>query len=292
MDREPTVSWLKSLLLKDVAYLCRRDDRLWTEPIVRTFREMREANMRAVLFGGTLRSLLLSRLRYQRLGRPRDLDIVVAGSNLDELRERFRAIIARETRFGGLTLERMNWHFDVWPLQRTWAFLRDGTEVPRFSALPFTTFFNLEAIAVEVWAPPGRPRRIYSGDDQFFNGIILRTLEINREDNPFPPLCVVRSLILAWSTGFSIGPRLARYLAHNGSTISDTELMDAQRKHYGEMRCDVNTMRQWLDHVEDHHVRDKCSAVMLPTHYQRGLWSTEDVELSRSNLRVFQKKSG
>jgi hypothetical protein len=286
MDRDVTISQLKAMLLKDVAYLCRRDDLLWTEPIVRTLREIREAGVQAVLFGGTLRSLLLSRLRHQRLGRPRDLDIVVAGSSLDELRERFRASITRETRFGGLVLERMNWHFDVWPLQRTWAFLQDDTQLPRFSALPFTTFFNLEAIAVDVWTSPGRPRAIYSGDDQFFKGIILRTLEINHEDNPFPALCIVRSLIMAWSTGFSMGPRLARYLMLHGPTISDVELEDTQRRHYGQIRCDVNTMRRWLDHLAERHTRNSQSTVVLPIPYQRRLWPEEEDGGSRLNLHI------
>ena len=286
MDKDATISQLKAMLRKDVAYLCRRYDRLWTEPIVRTLREIRETNIQAVLFGGTLRSLLLSRLYQQRLGRPRDLDIVVAGSSLDELRERFRAIITRETRFGGLTLERRNWHFDVWPLQRTWAFLQDNTQPARFSALPFTTFFNLEAVAVDVWASPGRRRTIYSGDDQFFKGIILRTLEINREDNPFPALCVVRSLIMAWSTGFSMGPRLARYLMLHGPAISDAELEDMQRRHYGKMRCDIDTMRRWLDYIAERHTRNSRSAVALPIPYQMKLWPEEEGGESQLNLHI------
>src|SRR4051812_48642791 len=61
--------------------------------------------------------------------------------------------------------------------------------------LPETTFFNLEAIAVDVWPQIGKARSIYSGDDQFFEGIITRTLELNRPENPFPGLCIVRSLV-------------------------------------------------------------------------------------------------
>ncbi len=291
MDKDATISQLKAMLLKDVAYLCRRDDRLWTEPIIRTLREIREANVRAVFFGGTLRSLLLSRLRHHRLGRPRDLDIVVAGSSLDELRERFRALITRETRFGGLALERMNWHFDVWPLQHTWAFLQDSTQFPRFSGLPFTTFFNLEAVAVDVWASPGCPRTIYSGDDQFFKGILLRMLEINREDNPFPALCVVRSLVMAWSTGFCMGPRLAHYLMLHGPAISDAELEDTQLRHYGRMCCDINTMRRWLDHVANHHARNSRSAVALPIPRQMKLWPEEEDKWSQLNLHILTEEA-
>jgi hypothetical protein len=89
MDKHARISRLKAMLLKDVASLCSRRDRLWSEPIVHTLQDIRRANVRAVLFGGTLRSLLLSRLQNRRFGRPRDVDIVVAGTSLDALRERF-----------------------------------------------------------------------------------------------------------------------------------------------------------------------------------------------------------
>ncbi len=274
------------MLLKDVAYLCRRRDRLWSEPIVRTLQDIRRANVRAVLFGGTLRSLLLSRLQDQRFGRPRDIDIVVAGTSLDSLREKFRSIITRETRFGGLRLERMNWQFDVWPLHRTWAFVEDGTREPRFSALPWTTFFNLEAIAVDVWVRPGRSRTVYSGDDQFFEGVMSQTVEINREDNPFPTLCVVRALVLASSIGFAVGPRLARYLTVNGPGLSDAELEGMQLKHYGRIRCEVGTMRKWLEHVSSCHARNSRSPITLPVPKQLRLWPETKAPQPRMSFHV------
>lgn len=263
------------MLLKDVAYLCRRHARGWNEAIVCTLQDIRRANVRAVLFGGTLRSLLLSRLEDQRLGRPRDIDIVVAGTCMDALRERFRPVIKRETRFGGLRLERMNWQFDVWPLHGTRAFVEDNTQEPSFSALPWTTFFNLEAIAVDAWVDPGCSRTIYSGDDRFFEGVISRTLEINRQENPFPSLCVVRALVMASSTGFAIGPRLAQYLIVNGPALSDTELEETQLKHYGQVCCDAATLREWLEHV---YAREGDSSISLPIHKRASLRPDTDRE--------------
>jgi hypothetical protein len=225
-------------------------------------------------------------LQNQRFGRPRDVDIVVAGASLDVLREKFRSIITRETRFGGLKLERMNWQFDVWPLHRTWAFLEDGTQEPHFSALPRTTFFNLEAIAVDVWVHPGCSRTIYSGDDQFFEGLLSRTLEINRQENPFPSLCVVRALVMASSTGFAVGPRLAHYLTVNGPASSDAELEEVQMKHYGQIRCEVGIMRKWLEYVTLCHARNSHSSIVLPTHKQLTLWPETEAEQSRLNLHV------
>lgn len=286
MDKAARISQLKTMLLKDVAYLCRRRDSLWSEPIVDTLRDIRSANVRAVFFGGTLRSLLLSRLQDQRFGRPRDVDIVVAGTSLDSLREKFHSIITRETRFGGLRLERMNWQFDVWPLHRTWAFLEDSNQEPHFSALPWTTFFNLEAIAVDVWVSPGHSRTIYSGNDQFFEGVISQTIEINRQENPFPSLCVVRALVMASSTRFAIGPRLARYLTVNGAALSDVELEETQVKHYGRLRCEVSMMRRWLDHISARYAQNSLSPITLPMRKQLSLWPEMEADQSRLNLHV------
>jgi hypothetical protein len=286
MDRESAKAKLKSWLLQDVGYLC-RTNLSWSEPIVRTLRSIQETCAHAVFFGGTLRSLLLSRVKRGRLGRPRDVDIVVDGISVDALREKFREIISRETRFGGLQLERMEWQFDVWPLQRTWAFVQDNSTQPAFADLPSTTFFNLEAIAVDIWPIHGCARTVYSHNDQFFDGIITRTIEINREENPFPSLCVVRALIMASAMDFSIGPRLAFYLANHGSRIANDELHETQLKHYGKVWHDVRTMRQWLEHVKRSHDRDSDASVKLPISRQLTFWSEDEDGWPKLNFHVF-----
>lgn len=101
MDNTLAIRRLKAALLRDISYLCRRADVKWSEPILHTLRDIRDLQAHAVFFGGTLRSLLLSRLYRGRLGRPRDIDIVVAGAGIDELRAKFRQVTKRETRFGG-----------------------------------------------------------------------------------------------------------------------------------------------------------------------------------------------
>ncbi len=76
-----SIAGLKSMLLRDVAALCQY------EPIAQVLHDIRKANIRGVFFGGTLRSLMLARLQQQKLGRPRDIDIVVIDTELDELRK-------------------------------------------------------------------------------------------------------------------------------------------------------------------------------------------------------------
>src|SRR5690242_17768693 len=119
-DRTGLIELLKELLKREVERFCRAA--VTGDDFIRqTAEEVRRNNWRAVFFGGTLRSLLISRLTRHRDGRPRDLDIVIQGPPLDILRKLFESCIARETRFGGLQLRRGGWLFDVWPLDRTWA---------------------------------------------------------------------------------------------------------------------------------------------------------------------------
>lgn len=284
MDRTEQILRLKQALLRDVAALIQRQDIQWRHAISAVVRELRSASVPTVIFGGTLRSLLLSRLRSRpSFGRPRDLDFVVADVSLDNLRSRLQKHLVRQTRFGGLKLLRDSWQFDVWPVHQTWAIREDESLEPRFDSLPRTTFFNLEAIAVEAWAAPGKVRVMYSGDDQFFHGVIERTIEINREENPFPALCVVRSLVLASQTQFAVGPRLAEYLSIQRKSLSDADLVDAQQRHYGYQRLEKREMRAWLDRVAEDHERSPESRIVLPMARQLNLWE-DDAESSDDML--------
>jgi len=291
MDRPQQISILKHALLKDVASLFRRTDVKWRVAIAMMIRELRSAAGPAVIFGGTLRSLMLGRLAASpRFGRPRDLDIVVSGTTVDSLKAKLHEHVVRQTRFGGLQLERNNWHFDVWPLEKTWALVHDQSLETTFRSLPSTTFFNLEAIAVDVWADPGRGRAIYSGNDQFFDGLLDRTIEINREENPFPALCVVRSLVLASSTNFWLGPRLSRYLSMWREMIADSELEGVQQQHYGAQRISLREMRRCLDHVATEHERKPQSRIKLPPNGQLRFWDDDEDLTPRMFVHVADGK--
>ncbi len=238
-----TVPVLKRTLLQEVGYLLRRDGSLWKEPILDVLRDLRHPNLQAVLFGGTLRSLLASRIFLHKPGRPRDIDVVVSGASLSQLEKRFADIAIRRTRFGGLRLQRGSWQFDVWPVDQTWAFKQDSNgRSAGFAELPATTPFNLEAVAVEVWSYRGRPRKVYSGDDRFFKGILSKTIELNRVDNPFPELTVVRGLVLAGELGFKIGPRLASYIRNIGASMDEDLIEGIQGSHYGHVRVDSKSL--------------------------------------------------
>lgn len=263
------VAELKQTLLREVAALSRNDGVVWKEPILGVLSELRHSNVQAVLFGGTLRSLLTARVFQGRRGRPRDVDVVVSGAPLADLEERFGAILSRRTRFGGLQLRRGHWQFDVWPVGDTWAFKHDPTTEASFAELPSTTTFNLEAIAVEAWPTGSRSRELFSGEDQFFEGILSRTLELNRDDSPFPELTVVRGLVMASELRFKIGPRFARYVRQAGGSLTEERLDHIQVSHYGHARLDSRTLKSLIISV----VREPSEgAVTLPVLGQLDLW--------------------
>ena len=243
MDGRLTVADLKRRLLEEVGSLFRRNGSVWKEPILNVVDDLRRSKVQAVLFGGTLRSLLVSRIFQGKPGRPRDIDIVVSGATISQLEERFGDIVARRTRFGGLRLQRGVWQFDVWPVGETWAFKHDHSGgTADFAALPTTTTFNLEAVAVEAWPFAGRRRALFSGNDQFFEGILSRTIELNRADNPFPELTVVRGVILASELRFKIGPRLAGYIGEVGASMNEGVVERIQASHYGHARMDSRAL--------------------------------------------------
>jgi hypothetical protein len=103
-----------------------------------------------------------------------------------------------------------------------------------------------EAVAIEAWPKSGQAREIYSDDDQFFRAIIERVVEVNRIENPFPDLCVVRSLVMTHDLGFRIGTRLARYIADHGPTIPQDDLERIQEKHYGNVRVPGTQLHGWI----------------------------------------------
>jgi len=265
-------------LRETVTQFYRKDGRHWKEPVIAMLRRLKEAQVDAVFFGGTLRSLLATRIVGKGHKRPRDVDIVISGNSMDSIREIVEKQIERTTRFGGLQVKEQNWQFDLWPVEKTWAFEKDGVSERSFEALPRTTFFNLEAIAVEVWPRPGKSRKVFAGNNQFFEGIIERLLEINREDNPFPSLCVVRAFVLAHSLDFDFGPRLTEYIVKNGLHLTSSDLKDVQCSHYGKERmlsCEIVDSIRFLADRFDVNTTNR---TRLPKLRQRLFWEEGEME--------------
>lgn len=208
------------------------------EAMREVIRHFGQCECQSYLFGGLLRDLMVK----GKTARPRDVDVVVAGSSSTALEELFRPYLDRKTRFGGLHLKNKDWMFDVWPLEETWAFKHGSFKEVSFSELPRTAFLNVEAVVAELSVTPGATRKIYTLG--FFEGITNKTIELNYEENPFPALCVVRSLVIATDLSFQIGPVLADYILRHMSLISVSRLMEAQIYHYGITKLSPNAIRE------------------------------------------------
>jgi hypothetical protein len=248
---------LRGELRARVGSFLAKDESPRRRALLSTIERIRVRKWNAVLFGGTLRDLMV----YGLSKPPRDVDLVIADVTTDELANVFADSMSKRTRFGGLHLRSGGWMFDVWPLSETWAFRQLGYPALRhdFASLPRTTFLNVEAVAVEVATPHGKTRRIHSHG--FFEALSNRTVEINFEDNPFPALCVVRSLVTAARLQFSIGPKLSQYLVHYSRIFSAEELVQVQISHYGYSKLSATEFRVWLAAVEDQYRAGAARAV-------------------------------
>lgn len=213
-------------------------------PLISALGRIRDRKMTAFVFGGALRDLMVQGSNAE----PRDIDVVVDCSSIEELERLFSDYLVRRTRFGGLHLNVRGWAVDIWPLAQTWA-LREGLVTDRdFHALCKTTFLNVEAVTAEILPKRRANTRLYSHG--FFEAVGSRTLDINLEENPFPELCAVRSLVTASSLQFSLSKRLAKYVLHYLQRTSFEELILIQLSHYGFVRCNLENLRSWSDSIK------------------------------------------
>jgi len=113
-------------------------------PLRTALRRLEEHSWTGVIFGGALRDLVL----FGNSETPRDVDVVVSGTNALELEQIYKDILHRKNRFGGLQLRPRGWLIDIWTLQDSWAFKEKLVQPANFDQLVRTTFLNVEAIAI------------------------------------------------------------------------------------------------------------------------------------------------
>lgn len=214
---------------------------------------IRRRGWRAFIVGGTIRDVMLA----PPSAFPRDIDIVLSGASQRELDVEFADLLKRTTRFGGLHLvkpinlvgDRADVEaeivFDVWRLEDTWG-IRHAGLAPTIESFVRTPFLNIDSAAMELTPRNARRHLVEHG---FFTSISSSLLEINYEPNPFPLVCIVRSLIMAAKLRFALGPSLARFVSgfHRWGSVDD--LVEAQVSHYGDVRCSAKELRLWLDEI-------------------------------------------
>lgn len=189
------------------------------------------------IFGGVIRDLVI----LADMKMIRDIDIVVSVASDDELLSIFGNVPSRRTRFGGFHCLLDGLQLDVWSLGGTWAF-REGLLEPHVRNLPRSAFLSIDAVAVSLAA-----REIY--EDRFFESIERKTIDIVLEKNPFPALCVLRSLVLRRKYNFLFSDSLRSYIREFWNTNENPlrALSEIQISHYGEQ---ILSYRQISDEIE------------------------------------------
>lgn len=227
-------------------------------------REMREGGWNVYAFGGTPRGVWEEGPNYV----PRDFDLVFADEDFGAFESRFSHQIRRRNRFGGLNLHFGSFVVDAWPLSSTWAFKQGHITEVSFESLPRTTFLNVDAVVVEfIPRTVARPRSVF--DAGFFSAVENRELDVNLAANPYPELCVIRTLRLAKRLRYSISVRLTEFLDRTLASSSEEDLLEVQRSHFGEVEFDRDSLTQIRHRIERHReqqplwnfdFRGRCSA--------------------------------
>lgn len=261
------LAYERTLRRQMAAFLAGRGPR---SAIVSTLYDWKKKDWRPFLFGGLLRDVAILGLRHG----PRDVDVVIENSSSEELAEELNPYIKRRNRFGGFQLELRKWHFDVWPLQKTWAFVRDKSLVATPQNLPKTTFLNVEAVAASL-GENGEIAEVFEAG--FFEAIRTKTLDINLEDNPYPALAAVRALATAEKLGYSLSPRLGRYILETERKLGSEALVNAQDSHYGYVRFRRVKVQKLVQHVRQKLTRSPAAPIRLhdATTRQLSLWNLE-----------------
>ena len=237
-------------------------DAKFREPFRSFLDVLLEHEGRAFFFGGLLRDLML----FGPSVTPRDVDIVVDSVRASFL-EAVKVHLLRHNRFGGLHLESRGWLFDVWSLPSTWAFKEGVVSGDSFWNLPKTTFLNIQAVVAEVRPRRGKPREIFSNG--FFEALSTRILDINCEENPYPHLCAVQSLLSAAKLDLKMSRRLARYVLHYGTMDGLEPLVEIQLHHYGSVYAEKALLHRWLKAIRDQLTSSSESAVAIPRERRR-----------------------
>jgi hypothetical protein len=215
-------------------------------------------------FGGVPRGLADRGARYV----PRDVDIVLADDSFGPFAETFKSEITRRTRFGGIHLVLNGLEIDAWPLSSTWAFREGLVSEKSFGTLPETTFLNCDGIVVQFATRQGQAREVYATglEETSRRG----ALDIKLEPNPYPTLCVVRSLRMAEQRELPFTPKLAYYCWNELSKRSHGEFVQIQESHYGTVYYSEEKLKRIVDRLDRHLEKDPLFDFHLVRQHQ--LW--------------------
>ncbi|HWA28909.1 MAG TPA: hypothetical protein VG734_24875 [Lacunisphaera sp.] len=249
------ISELESKLRNRLVRALRKDSS-WGKLFGEFIHLIKERQLTAYLFGGTVRDLLLLNATQP----PRDLDIVVDDSSFEFFLNELPLEKISRNRFGGLKCNFKTLEIDVWPLRKTWAFEKGYRQEFTFGALPTTTFLNLDAIVAEISPPKGRPRRIY--ESGFFVGVIEKKIDCNLELTEYPELNIVRGFVLSQRTGYHFSNRFCRFLLDLVYAKNPSDFERAQLQHYKRIRIPKKLLHENFEQIRKTLNTNPCSSFL------------------------------
>lgn len=149
-----------------------------------------------LLFGGAIRDILTDKI-------PRDYDFVVTfrSSLLENILTNFEF---KKNRFDGYKFFLDDIKIDMWSIDNTWAF-RNKLVPSSPENLTETVFLNIDSIAVNLCRG-----NVYA--KRYREAIEKRFLDIVLEENPFPELCVLRTLIFKHTNNTNLSRNLKEFI--------------------------------------------------------------------------------
>lgn len=137
-----------------------------------------------LFFGGSIRDICLS---PNNPPFPRDFDIAINFKNKNKFETIINKYENRKNRFGGYKFRIANVEFDVWDLEKTWAFNNTDLKASEEN-LAKSVYLNIDGIVYNY-----NNFKVY--DDLFKNSIKNRKLDVNLEKNPQVELNLLRALV-------------------------------------------------------------------------------------------------
>ena len=156
----------------------------------------------AALFGGLIRDLALGYARDFSS----DVDIVVKDVPSGVLARFAGRHAAERNSFGGFRLPLGRWLFDVWTFETTWAFSAGLVKGNALADLLSTTFFNWDAVLLDL------EKRQLMARPSYLTDLQRGCLAINLRETPNELGAAVRALRLMWQAEATVTPDLAEFI--------------------------------------------------------------------------------
>lgn len=155
------------------------------------------------IFSGVIRNFLLGYIEN------RDLDIVIRNINGIDLREVYHYDIkTKKNSFGGYKLKIGMLNVDVWDINKTWGIQNMQLESTPQNLIK-TAFFNFSAIVYDF----NRSKFIYNSN--FIDFYETHAMDIQYEENPNIPLCIINTLYYSLKYSFPIKYNLCKWIVTN-----------------------------------------------------------------------------